>query len=49
MEPLEFGDLPEEALLLIDSPPIIYTHLTLPSATRQAPTSPLKGGEGRLS
>jgi predicted nucleic acid-binding protein len=24
MEPLEFGDLPEEALLLIDSPPIIY-------------------------
>jgi predicted nucleic acid-binding protein len=24
MEPLEFGDLPEEALLLVDSPPIIY-------------------------
>jgi predicted nucleic acid-binding protein len=24
MESLEFGDLPEEALLLIDSPPIIY-------------------------
>jgi predicted nucleic acid-binding protein len=24
MEPLKFGDLPEEALLLIDSPPIIY-------------------------
>jgi predicted nucleic acid-binding protein len=24
MEPLEFGDLPEEALLLVDSPPVIY-------------------------
>jgi predicted nucleic acid-binding protein len=24
MEPLDFGDLPDEALLLIDSPPIIY-------------------------
>jgi predicted nucleic acid-binding protein len=24
MEPLNFGDLPEEALLLIDTPPIIY-------------------------
>ena len=24
MEPLEFGDLPEEALILIDSAPIIY-------------------------
>jgi predicted nucleic acid-binding protein len=24
MEPLEFGDLPEAALLLIDTPPIIY-------------------------
>ena len=24
MGPLEFGDLPEEALLLVDSPPIIY-------------------------
>jgi len=24
MEPLEFGDLPEEALLVIDSAPIIY-------------------------
>jgi predicted nucleic acid-binding protein len=24
LEPLDFGDLPEEALLLIDSPPIIY-------------------------
>ena len=24
MEPLDFDDLPEEALLLIDSPPIIY-------------------------
>jgi predicted nucleic acid-binding protein len=24
MEPLEFGDLPEAALLLVDSPPIIY-------------------------
>jgi hypothetical protein len=48
MEPLEFGDLPEEALLLIDSPPIIYTHLTLPSATRQAPTSPPKGRRGAI-
>ena len=24
MEPLKFGDLPEEALLLVDSSPIIY-------------------------
>ena len=24
MGPLEFGDLPEEALVLVDSPPIIY-------------------------
>ena len=24
MEPLEFGDLPEEALLLVDSPPVLY-------------------------
>jgi hypothetical protein len=24
MEPLEFGDLPEEASLLVDSPPVIY-------------------------
>jgi predicted nucleic acid-binding protein len=24
MEPLAFGDLPEEALLIVDSPPVIY-------------------------
>jgi predicted nucleic acid-binding protein len=24
VEPLEFGDLPDEALILLDSPPIIY-------------------------
>jgi hypothetical protein len=49
MEPLEFGDLPEEALLLIDSPPIIYTHLTLPSLCDGPLPLPLKGGEGPLS
>lgn len=48
MEPLDFGDLPQGALLLVDSAPIIYVledHLTFASRFR-----PLfqAHGEGRL-